>query len=117
MIHLGNGMQSQGEVYEVIKKLQDAYNTMSGLQQGININSPEYKNGMFDIEMAIIEIAMSFGIKIKIDDGKIHAEEEILETLEECYTNLKAWCTDDQLTAIYHYYRMMKDKLNIEHKK
>jgi len=73
MIHLGNGMSSQGEVYMVHKKLAEAFEMRSGMQQGVDINSPEYKQGQHDIEMVVREIAAALGVKASIvpSNGKL----------------------------------------------
>lgn len=46
---------------------------------------------------------------------KVDVPLEVTEALEEVFTNLSAWTTKEQQTAIYHFYRGMKDKLGIEH--
>lgn len=62
----GDGHKSQMLYDVVVERLEEAHSNLCGLQQGILINSPEYKSGMNDIQDCIKDIAASLGFEVDL---------------------------------------------------
>jgi hypothetical protein len=61
----GNGDYSEAEYYLLQQRLEYGHSLSSGLQQGIVVSSPEYKEGMEEIKDVCRDILASFGFTDK----------------------------------------------------
>jgi hypothetical protein len=66
MVFLGNGEDSAKAQRKVMRRVRGGFNLMCGLQQGVDMTSPEGKAGNEELKDVVRDLAAAFGFQITV---------------------------------------------------